>query len=128
MGTRQALHSLKLVVWAVLVPFFLLSAASNGLMLQKAPEGIAVVICSGEGPLELRLDVKTGEPVEKQSPDRPKHCDWASLHLSAALPDVAAAPDIATASLAAPALFPSTILTAGQATGLPPSTGPPAVI
>lgn len=128
MGSRSGTQFAKLIVWALVGPFFLLSVVTNGLMPVQTPAGIAVVICSGEGPVELRVDPKTGKPVEDEPSDRRKVCDWASVGVNAQLPSITSIPQATTLTTEAAAPVFSTVLTAGLATGLPPSTGPPIVI
>jgi len=113
-----------------LTPFFLLSLFSNGVMPLRTAEGLVLVICTGEGPLEMVIDPATGDPIDQapdhQAPDdRQGHCDWAS-----AKPPVGLAPSLGLLSAQTtfvPADLPvlPTVLYAGRATGLPPSTGPP---
>lgn len=112
-------------VWAILTPFFLLTLFSNGVMPLRTAEGLVLVICTGEGPLEMVIDPATGDPIDQAPNDRQGHCDWAS-----AKPPVGLAPSLGllyTQTAFVPADLPvlPTVLCAGRTTGLPPSTGPP---
>lgn len=128
MKAMHGVQSGKILIWAVTALVFLLSATTNGLMPLRSSEGVVMVICSGDGPLELRIDPRTGEPADDKTPGQHKPCDWASFNFTAYLPDAPVSPGEVTPILAETALIASSILTAGRATGLPPSTGPPAVI
>jgi hypothetical protein len=116
------------VVWAIVAPFFLLSAITNGLMAVQTSNGIVAVICTGTGPLEIRIDPATGEPVEEQAPDQQSNCDWANLKFSAHLA-VSPVPEVEfnLGFIDAPNV-PSSVIATSRATGLPPSTGPPNVL
>ncbi|RJE89318.1 hypothetical protein D3P04_01370 [Paracoccus onubensis] len=124
----HGVQSGKVILWAVTALVFLLSATTNGLMPLRGSEGVVMVICSGEGPLELHIDPQTGEPADDKTPDRHKPCDWASFNFTADVPGAPVSPGNVAPILAETALIASSILTASRATGLPPSTGPPAVI
>ncbi len=118
----------KTAIAFLLLPFFLLSLFSNTVMPVRTADGFVLVICTGEGPLEVTIDRETGAPIE-EGPDRGSdRCDWASatplvtLFSSAEL----LAQQVDATGLALP--IPPAHLVASHATGLPPATGPPAVL
>lgn len=128
MKARRRVHFATIIMWAIVAPFFLLSAVTNGLMPQQTSSGVTVVICTGEGPLELGIDPKTGDPAGDQSTKSHKACDWAGFNLVAHLSAAPLAPVVTTPAPSTAARILPSILAVGRATGLPPSTGPPAII
>ena len=110
------------------LPFLLLSLVSNGVMPQRMAEGVVLVICTGDGPLAIAVDPDSGKPAEKAPDTRSGRCDWANATPPATLCPPLQLP--ARQAGAAVEILPVTplVLIAGRATGLPPSTGPPAVI
>jgi hypothetical protein len=123
---RQTMRAICL--WVLCAPFFLLSLLPSAAMPALAADGtLTMVLCTTDGPVEMVMDLATGQPVEKQHPEgKTDRCDWASslftADLSPALPGLAAMRLTAT-PLAPPA--PPAVLADAAATGLPPATGPP---
>jgi hypothetical protein len=127
--TKGMRHGLRaFAVWAMLAPFLLLSLLPSAAMPAIAPDGsLTMVLCTPDGPVEMVMDLATGQPIEKQHPEgKSDRCDWASSlvtdDLSPALPTLPARSLTAT-PLAPPP--PPAVLADAAATGLPPSTGPP---
>lgn len=126
-------HGLRaLAFWALLAPFLLLSLLPSSAMPARAADGtLTMVLCTGDGPIEMMMDLATGQPVKPQPAKPPPegktdHCDWASGQFTAdltAAPSAALALTLVSPPAAAPA--PPTLLADASATGLPPATGPP---
>ena len=117
-------RSSRPVSWLLLVPFLLLAMLPGGVMPRVSAQGIVLVLCTGDGMLELRVDPRTGEPVQ-DSEAQDRHCPWAQMRVTDAL--------IAAPVLPAPAITEARLLELVlpvlrrviAATGLPPATGPP---
>lgn len=78
---RGGMHPLR---WLLVVPFLLLSLVSQGTMLaQDAQGGVTVVLCSGDGLVEMVLD-PDGGLRDKAPGSAHQPCDW-SLHAQAAM-------------------------------------------
>lgn len=116
--------------WVLLLPFLLLSLISPAVMPARAADGtMLLVLCTGDGPVEMLVDLATGQPVERapdHGDDKTDHCAWACGQMAVA---ELAAPvlilgDAATGRTRQPAPVQSVALR--HATGLPPATGPPA--
>jgi len=89
-------HGLRaLAFWALLAPFLLLSLLPSSAMPARAADGtLTMVLCTGDGPVEMAMDLATGQPVKPQPAKPPPegkadHCDWASGQFTA---DLTAAP------------------------------------
>ncbi|WP_176442760.1 hypothetical protein [Tropicimonas sediminicola] len=91
-------------------------------------DGPVLVICTGDGPLEMVMDPLTGKPVHKDSDDRSNPCSWAKGAVVTTLVLPVSALAITGSSTAAHLPAAPFVLTAAQETGLPPSTGPPSVL
>lgn len=129
MTTFRGRYLRRLALWAMLSPFFLLSLLSQGVMpVPSDGGGLVMVICSGDGPVEVTIDPETGEPVRKSRRDASGVCAWAIAKPLVSLTTVADLPTLVSRMHPAepPAL--PTIRVFAQATGLPPSTGPPFVL
>jgi hypothetical protein len=70
---------------ALMLPLILALLLPVGLMPAQAPDGgVAMVLCSGDGPMLMQLDPQSGRL--RKAPASPKHsgCDWAmAQHASA---------------------------------------------
>jgi hypothetical protein len=61
----------------LLVPFFLSALLAPGVMPHRASDGtITLVLCSGEGPLAVRVDLVTGEAVPVEDEVEEPRCTW----------------------------------------------------
>ncbi|WP_172294477.1 hypothetical protein [Pseudoruegeria sp. HB172150] len=118
----------RAALWAIVTPFFLLSFLPGGAMPVQSADGLLMVICTGDGPLEIRVDPVTGEPVERDPHDGSGTCDWAMAKPAVSL---ASAPDFPAPTVvlvpSEPEVLP-VIRAVARATGLPPSTGPPSAL
>lgn len=87
------LHRLPALRWVLLAPFLLSLLMSPATMLSPSADGgVAVVICTGDGPLHLVIDPATGEPVPNDDGARDSGCGLnaargAAILSKAALPD-----------------------------------------
>ena len=128
MGNGLIFRLRRVAVWALLVPFLLHSLIATAVMPAASANGPVLVLCIGDGLIEVIMDPLTGEPVHKKSTDLAGQCDWAAGNVVANLHTGFEAPTII--GFAKPTDLPPSrfILIASAATGLPPSTGPPAVI
>lgn len=119
--------------WATLLPFVLSSLVAQGFMPARATNGvIMLVICTGNGMVEMAFDAVTMDPVGESDGDQGKstsaYCALAASQLTIALP-----PPV---SLAMPTRlvgdagfsWPDTAPRYVTATGLPPATGPPYLV
>lgn len=124
---RQGLRAV--LVWALLAPFLFMSLLPAAAMPARAADGtLTMVLCTEDGPVEMVLDLATGQPAEKAPQGKTGHCDWSCGLFAADLapaPQAALAVVLAATRLAPPA--PPAILADAAATGLPPATGPPSV-
>ncbi len=59
-------------LWLLVVPFLVVQVFAGGVMLARDGGGLAVVICTGEGLVEMVIG-PDGEPVEKA---HSVACDW----------------------------------------------------
>ncbi len=123
----RALHRVRWPVSSLVLPFVVLAALMGGLMPSVSADGVSVVLCTGSGPLEIRVDLETGERIADPVAEESTHCPWGGAS--------------ATAAVAVPVVFPWPVSTLGQrppadanvlparhAHRLPPSTGPPASV
>lgn len=121
--TRRWRHHIRLwAIWVLLAPFFMLSTIADGVMPVSTPQGMQMIICTPQGASYITIDPETGEPVKGQASPG---CDWAATKSTAML-----ARDAVTLVLVDHITAPRppaapTLLRMAQATGLPPSTGPP---
>lgn len=133
--TRPAAHLLRIVlVWISVLPFVLMSIIGAGVVPVRSAEGtLMMVICTGDGMVEIAVDPATMEPISDEGDKNDTApgqgvCDWAAAQsaytlvgqtvLSLALQKIAEAWTG----------FAETTLTVSDATGLPPSTGPPLLL
>lgn len=120
-----------IAIWAMVLPFLGTSLVAKGVMPGAAPNGtVSFVICANGLMVEMAFDPVTMQPVDDDGgtvDGAADACAWAALHGVASLPDPDAAPrpDLTLTATAAPEH--DTLLRVAQATGLPPSTGPPAL-
>lgn len=117
------------VVWAMLSPFLMLALLPAAVMpLRTAENGLTVVLCSENGPVQLVIDPATGAPLKKGTSSAGERCAWAGAHVAALgpMPSDLPAPMLAVAGRQA-AVLPM-ILVAARATGRPPATGPPSLV
>jgi hypothetical protein len=76
--------------WLLLAPFLLTTLLAPGVMPHRADDGsLTVVLCSDGGPVEVRIDLATGQPLPADQHPDDKRCDWHMARDGAAL---AAAP------------------------------------
>lgn len=112
----------------MLLPFLGTSVIANGVMPAVAPNGVIMLaICSGGAMVEMPFDPVTMEPIDDEDgdPSKTEYCAWAAAHPQAHIPTGSALPLLAS-SFSTEAPWPgSTVLRIAEATGLPPSTGPP---
>ncbi|WP_322893805.1 MULTISPECIES: hypothetical protein [unclassified Yoonia] len=122
----------RLMLWLALLPFLALSLLGTGVMPERSDSGaIILVICTDAGMVEMAFDPVTMQPIDDAGEDDlPDHdpCDWAAAQPAFALvvlPDLIV-PVAFRASQTPPSA--STIRMVAAATGLPPATGPPALL
>lgn len=127
--TASLRHRLRtLALWAMLSPFLMLSLLSPAVMPAQAADGtFTLVLCTGDGPVEMQLDLATGQPVHKSPSDRSDRCAWACARMAIAPDAPPVLPVLLGRVTRADPPPVSTRLALSRATGLPPSTGPPAV-
>lgn len=75
------------ISWIVLIPFLLFSLFAPGTMPSLSPDGVAVVLCTGDGPTTM-MHGPDGAPVETKHQD----CVWA-LHTHMSVLPTLIAPD-----------------------------------
>lgn len=118
--------------WVLLLPFLLLSLIPPGVMPDRAADGtMLLVLCTGDGPVEMLVDLATGEPVGKTpdgSDDKSNHCAWACGQMTMAGLSAPALPLAGQSPRRADAPPPLLLLALAHATGLPPATGPPITV
>lgn len=126
-GTR--ISPRRVLLWALLAPFLLMSLFAPGVMLDRAADGgLTLVICSGGGTAEVNLDPATMLPVEKAPAKSYQPCPWVIAGSAVDLVSPVAIP-ILLGTRVAPVFRPAnTALRAVLATGLPPATGPPPLV
>ncbi|WP_255435555.1 hypothetical protein [Paracoccus sp. S1E-3] len=127
-----------LALWAMMLPFLGVSLIANGVMPSRGADGyVTFVICTGTGMVEMAFDPVTMEPVETGGlADMPsdddetaaKACAWSGMQAAFDLPHSVLWMAPAQTSRRADPLRVETALLMARATGLPPSTGPPAAI
>jgi hypothetical protein len=119
----------QLAIWALLTPFLILSLLSPSVMpMHIAGSGVVLTLCSGDGPVELRIDPETGEPAEKSPADTHEGCAWANARIVVAdLAQPALPPIFTRIARTDPAPVPG-VLRRAEKTGQPPTTGPPATV
>lgn len=67
--------------FALVLPFLLLSLIAPGYMPVRDADGtLRMVICANGGPVEVVMDLGTGEPVQSAPEDN--RCDWAQMALA----------------------------------------------
>ena len=100
-GLRHTLATL------LLMPFLALCLLSPAAMLERDASGLLVmVLCTGDGPVEMTVDLGTGH--DTGTPQTKQRCDWAAAHAAVlnvapiALPTAAVTHHRATATLANP--------------------------
>lgn len=134
MGRKLGLHMRAAALWTGLLAFVLSSLIAFGTMPARAGNGAVVfVICTGDGVMEMAFEPITMKPVsdkEKGRKDAPglDYCPWAAGQSALALdiPRLMIQPLPAAGRLTPQ--FTETVLTVSRVTGLPPATGPPAVV
>lgn len=81
---------LRQLRWLLVLPFLMLSLLTPGTMLtQDAQGGVMVVLCAGDGPVEMML-APDGSLHDKSAADPHQRCDWAP-HAQPAIAQPAAA-------------------------------------
>ncbi|PTE15541.1 hypothetical protein [Pseudogemmobacter blasticus] len=118
------------MAWVLLVPFLLMSLISPAVMPARADDGtLTLVLCTGDGPVEMTIDLATGAPAKKAPDGSPDRCAWACAQCAGACPGGcagAALPHLALRRADPPPA--TTTLARAEATGLPPATGPPSAV
>ena len=122
------------VLWAGLLFFLLSSLIAPGIMPARAvTSAVVFVICMDNGAAEMAFDPVTMEPVSDRKEDgkdtpRTGYCPWAVSHSADSLmpPPTVVPPPVFARRLASSII--DTVLAISQATGLPPSTGPPSAV
>lgn len=132
---RPAGHLLRTVlVWASVLPFVLMSLIGAEVMPVRGADGtLTMVICTGDGMIEIAVDPAMMEPVADEG-DRNDTapgqglCDWAAAQAAYTLAEhrvlLSATPKLSRGRI----VFAETTLLVSDATGLPPSTGPPLLL
>ena len=118
-----------LALWVLFAPFLVLSFVSSAVMPMQAADGtMMLVLCTGDGPVEMQIDLATGEPVQKSPSDVSDRCDWACGQLAVAdlMRPEAPAPTVVLLS-ALPAAPVDLILPAARVTR-PQARGPPTFV
>lgn len=112
--------------WVLIAPLLLLLFAPPSVMpVKTADGGISIVICTGDGPLEMRIDPETGDPLPDRDDKDNAGCHWNALRDVATLPDLAPAP--AAAAFFSEQAVVATALVPRQPTRYerPPARAPP---
>jgi hypothetical protein len=60
----------------LLMPFVLASLLGDGVMPRQTADGLTLVLCTVEGPVEVTLDPATGAPVVPAQDGAGNGCDW----------------------------------------------------
>ena len=119
----------RMAIWALLTPFLMLSLLSPSVMPMPGGDGgVLLTLCSGDGPVEMRIDPATGEPVRKSPAAAHERCAWAAAR--AIVADLAP-PLLPVRSTRVAQVDPApsaTLLRRAEETGQPPATGPPATV
>jgi hypothetical protein len=119
----------RAAIWALLTPFLILSLLSPSVMPGRGGDGgVVLTLCSGDGPVEMRIDPATGEPARKSPADAHERCAWATARTIVA--DLAQ-PFLPVRSTRVAHVDPAhsaTVLRRAEETGQPPATGPPATV
>lgn len=102
MHQGRRLNHLPLRSWLLLAPALLMLLVPASIMPVRQSDGsLTIVICTGSGPLELRVDPDTGQPVEGEDIQTGSACHWNLLRDTAMLPETGA-PVAAAAGFARP--------------------------
>lgn len=134
MNTTRAMgrgfgHRLRrLALCVLLAPFVALALIPHGVMPIRGAEGLVLVICTGDGPLEMVVDKATGETRPREPADPGNSCVWANASATVMLQAPVHLADVHLSWQPAIPAGASAILAVARATGLPPATGPPAVL
>lgn len=124
-GTRACEGAKAVLLCLSLIPFLLTHLIAEGAMPQSSPAGFTVVLCTGDGPLEIEIGPDgTPHPV---APDSQHHtpCHWAAgtlvflgLHAPSLL-------TVAPVEIAAATVASAELEAHRTALRLPPPRGPP---
>ena len=120
-----------IALWAMILPFAATSLIAKGVMPTVSSGGvIMLVICTGDGMVEMAVDAVTMEPVTdtgKGNSPAPQTgpCAWAASHPAFVIPDLASPAMPAGRVIEGVANFANTAMRVAATTGLPPATGPP---
>jgi hypothetical protein len=89
MTLRHAPHGLiGFLRILVLVPFLGLSMLPQGVMPGRSADGtLTLTLCSGDGPVDVTIDLATGEPVAPGHGKVSQTCDWAMGQVAALVGD-----------------------------------------
>lgn len=123
-------HGLRQVVLgALLAPFLLFSLIAAQVMPSRTLEGaLVMVLCTSAGLQQVAIDPVSGEPVETDHPATAGPCIWSCATAEVTLPAPQGLPLVESRALPLCPSPPPFTLAAAQATGLPPSTGPPLAV
>jgi hypothetical protein len=85
MTLKNAPHGLTgLLRILVLLPFLGLSLLPQGVMPGRSAEGtLTLTLCSGDGPVDVTIDLATGEPLAPGHGKVSQTCDWAMGQVAA---------------------------------------------
>ncbi|SIP86289.1 hypothetical protein SAMN05421641_10110 [Paracoccus thiocyanatus] len=116
--------------WLAVLPFLLFSAILPGTMVARDAQGtISVVLCSGDGPVQMAVAADGSlVPADETPHDGPHACDW-SLHGQPLMPGAAAGGPLPAPQAAGLALWPEPAAAPpGLAAPAPLARGPPRFI
>lgn len=83
-----------IALWAMILPFAAASLIAKGVMPAVSPAGvIMLVICTGDGMVEMAVDAVTMEPLADPGKDGPPapdagSCAWAAAHAAFVIADL----------------------------------------
>lgn len=124
-------HTRMVAFWAMLLPFFLSSFIAQGVMPVRTANGvIMLVICTGNGMVEMAFDAVTMEPVDEadhgdEEGSKGSYCAWAASQLTITLSPLMFLADPLLLVTGIGLSWIHAALEYARATGLPPATGPP---
>ncbi|MFM7445781.1 MAG: hypothetical protein ACKO2N_18060 [Tabrizicola sp.] len=119
----------RLLGLVLLLPFLVLTLVPAHVMPGRAADGTLTMVLCGDGiEQSVTIDLATGLPVEDAPAGPNERCDWAASQ--GAMADLGHPAPVLPGFFARPAApHPASVALAdAAATGLPPSTGPPALI
>ncbi|WP_347266797.1 hypothetical protein [Paracoccus sp. (in: a-proteobacteria)] len=116
----------RIALWLAVLPFVLMSLILPGTMLVRDALGrVTVVLCSGAGPMQMRLTADGSLVADTPTAPVDHACDWAP-HGRALAPGATLDPPQALAGLSRAWLAPAPAVPQPRARPLPPvARGPP---